>query len=142
MIAIPVSIGEIIDKLTILRIKLCNIHDPIKVQAVALQYSQILACLERCELVDQNSSAVKLKESNLKTDEDFLALNEINSQLWDLENRIRTMDAQGKYDKEFIKVARVIRHLNDQRAKVKKTIDQRFGSDFWDVKEHNRNFQH
>ena len=131
---IPVSIGEVIDKLTILKIKLQKISDPVKVQSVRQQYSQILECLK-----DFNLNLGIDLEIELDLDEDFLSLKDINSKLWDQENLIRLLVRIEDFGDSFVEVSKNIRFWNDERAVIKQKIDQRFGSEFWDVKDHSGN---
>ena len=114
-IFIPVSPGELLDKITILRIKAAQIGDPQKLANVRLQ-------LDLLEGVWRNSGAA----DKVATEEQ--ALQQVNGRLWDLENRIREKEAAQVFDAEFIALARAVYVHNDERAAIKARIDTQLGS--------------
>ena len=114
-IFIPVSPGELLDKITILRIKAAQIGDPQKLANVRLQ-------LDLLEGVWRNSGAA----DKVATEEQ--ALQQVNGRLWDLENRIREKEAAQVFDAEFIALARAVYVHNDERAAIKARINTQIGS--------------
>jgi len=114
-IFIPVSPGELLDKITILRIKAAQIGDPQKLANVRLQ-------LDLLEGVWRNSGAA----DKVATEEQ--ALQQVNGRLWDLENRIREKEAAQVFDAEFIALARAVYVHNDERAGIKARINTQLGS--------------
>jgi Family of unknown function (DUF6165) len=115
-ILVPVSPGELLDKITILRIKVARIEDAAKLANVKLE----LALLEQT-----------WKDSGCATQAvtlDEHALQAVNEQLWDIEDRIRDKEARHTFDRDFIELARSVYVCNDERAAVKKRINQQLGS--------------
>lgn len=116
----PVSIGELVDKISILMIKKKNIKDDIKVA----QVSKELAELQKT-----------LRGLNLEGVDLFLKqLEQINATLWRLEDEIREKEAQESFDGRFIELARSIYETNDNRFRKKKEINQKYGSGINEVK--------
>ena len=115
-IMVPISPGELLDKITILRIKVARIQDAAKLANVKLE----LALLERT-----------WKDSGCATPAmapDEHALQAVNEQLWDTEDRIRDKEARQIFDRDFIELARSVYVSNDERAAVKKRVNQQLGS--------------
>jgi hypothetical protein len=117
-IMIPVSIGELYDKLTILDIKLDNIMDEKKKQIVTKEYKLLNAIFEDLEW---RSSF-------------FNALRDINESLWGLEDNIRKCDKENDFSLKFIDIARNIYKYNDIRSKLKLEINKFYSSDIEEVK--------
>jgi len=115
-ILVPVSPGELLDKITILRIKAARIADPAKLANVRLE----LALLE-ATWRDSGCAAHDLSQ-------DERELQQVNEQLWDIEDRIRDKEARQTFDREFIELARAVYVSNDERAALKKRINARLGS--------------
>ena len=113
---VPVSPGELLDKITILRIKSQRIHDAAKVTNVRLE----LDLLER--------TWATLGEATRQVASDERALQAVNEQLWDIEDRIRDKEAARSFDQEFIGLARAVYHHNDERAAIKKRVNIARGS--------------
>ena len=111
---IEVSNGELIDKLTILEIKLEKVTDK-KASANILNEWEILN--EKANLLFSIHSSQEL----FKAQND---LEEINRQLWWVEDSIRENEKQGIFDKEFVELARSVYKLNDKRFELKKTINK------------------
>jgi hypothetical protein len=118
---IPVSPGELLDKITILRIKAARIGDPQKIANVRLQ-------LNLLEEVWRNSGAAE----KVATEEQ--ALQQVNDRLWDLEDQIRQKEAAQVFDAEFIALARGVYVHNDERAAIKARINTRLGSRIVEMK--------
>jgi Family of unknown function (DUF6165) len=113
---IPVSPGELLDKITILRIKRQRMQDAAKVANVRVEL----------ELLEQIWTT--LGGAMLQVAADERALQAVNEQLWDIEDRIRDKEAAGRFDQEFIELARAVYHRNDERAAIKKRINIALGS--------------
>ncbi len=114
-ILVPISPGELLDKITILRIKSARISDAAKLANVRLE----LDLLENT-----------WKEACGQTDlgEDEQALQAVNERLWDIEDRIREKEARRTFDQQFIELARSVYIENDQRAALKKRVNLALGS--------------
>lgn len=115
-IKVPISPGELIDKITILQIKSARMSDPAKVANVRTE----LALLE----ATWRSSAY----SSSDIEAQWTALRGINEQLWDIEDRIRDKERARAFDQEFIELARAVYVTNDERAAVKRAINTQLGS--------------
>ena len=115
-ILVPVSPAELLDKITILRIKLARIQEAGKLANVKVE----LALLE--QTWGQSGAAAH----NIALDE--RALQNVNERLWDLEDRIRDKEARQTFDREFIELARAVYHTNDERATLKRRINTVLGS--------------
>jgi hypothetical protein len=115
-VLVPVSPGELLDKITILRIKSARITDPAKVGNVRLE----LGLLEKTWR-DSGCAA-----GNICADES--ALHDVNERLWDVEDRIREKEALQTFDRDFIELARAVYVYNDERAAIKKRVNLALGS--------------
>jgi predicted nucleic acid-binding Zn-ribbon protein len=113
---IPVSAGELVDKITILEIKSERMTDPQKLRNVRLELETLRRAWEESPLAKAKVSSQLRK---LKT---------INAQLWEIEDRIRVKESTGSFDGEFIELARSIYLTNDERARVKREINELLGS--------------
>jgi hypothetical protein len=113
---VPLSPGELLDKITILRIKVARIQEAAKLANVKLE----LSVLEHT-WKDAGAAAhdVALDER---------ALENVNERLWDIEDRIRDKEAHQTFDREFIELARAVYICNDERAAIKKRINLQLGS--------------
>jgi len=118
---IEVSIGEIVDKLTILHIKMENILDPEKLKNIAKEYGYLKDVVEDDLKISTES-------------EEYLKLLNINKELWDIEDDIRDKERNGEFDNKFIELARAVYVTNDKRADAKKEINIKFGSNFVEEK--------
>jgi hypothetical protein len=122
---IEVSIGEIVDKLSILKIKTENINDKVKLDNVIKEYEYLLGVVEG--------------DLNISTDSDlYNELLSINKELWDIEDDIRDKEREKSFDDEFVSLARSVYFTNDKRADVKKRINIEYGSDFVEEKSYNK----
>ena len=104
---IEVSIGEIVDKLSILRLKLINITDTEKLKNVTKEYDYLYKIV---------FNDIKIETS------DFDRMVSINKILWDVEDSIREKERNKEFDTDFIEMARCVYITNDQRAEIKKEI--------------------
>jgi hypothetical protein len=110
-ILVPLSPGELLDKITILRIKSERIMD-----------AQQLANVRReLALLEQTWRAAQVSDPAIAGEE--AALQRVNSQLWDIEDRIREHEAQRRFDAAFVELARSVYIRNDERAAIKKRIN-------------------
>lgn len=126
-ILVPVSPGELLDKITILRIKTARISEAAKLAHVRLE----LDLLERTWRDARGGAAVDVAR-------DERALQEVNERLWDIEDRIREKEAHQTFDREFIELARAVYHSNDERAAIKKRINTALGSRLVEEKSYQR----
>jgi hypothetical protein len=115
-ILVPVSPGELLDKITILRIKSARIDDAAKLANVR----------HELVLLEQTWSGAIPAGVDLGADE--RALEDVNARLWDIEDRIRDHEAGRRFDAQFIELARSVYVCNDERAAIKKRINQALGS--------------
>jgi hypothetical protein len=115
-ILVPISPGELLDKITILRIKQVRIPDAVKLANVKLE----LALLEQTWR-DSGCAAQEVAA-------DERALQDVNERLWDIEDRIRDKEAKQSFDRDFIELARAVYVCNDERAAIKKRINLHLGS--------------
>lgn len=119
-ILVEVSLGELVDKISILRLKMIHIKDPSKVKA---------ATKEESILYDS------LKALNLENIEFHLEkLQKINAKLWKIEDDIRLKEKAKAFDDEFIELARSVYVVNDERFKAKDGVNQAYGSNIVEVK--------
>ncbi len=124
LIQAPISLGELIDKITILEIKVANISDPAKLKNVSHELAILDAKVN--QLLD---AAGKAKLSPLKK-----SLRDINQELWIIEDDIRDCEYAKDFSDKFIQLARAVYVTNDKRAKVKKDINLAFGSELIEEK--------
>ena len=113
---VPISPGELIDKVTILEIKSERMSDAAKLQNVRTE----LALLKRTWEASAYSAVDIRQEWN--------GLREVNAQLWDIEDRIRDKERESTFDQEFIELARAVYVTNDERAAIKRRINVKLGS--------------
>ena len=109
MIKIPISNGELADKISILKIKSEKVHDKNKLSNICAELSNLLPLMESVGITTESDS--------------YKELYRINLELWNIEDKIRLKEKQKIFDEEFIKLARQIYTLNDERARLKKKID-------------------
>ena len=121
IISTPVSLGELIDKISILHIKNINIKDEEKLRLIR----------EELELLNQTLNK-HIKNNDIQNYLDSLI--EINSKLWVIEDDIRDCERKKKFDQTFIDLARSVYFTNDKRSEVKLEINKKFGSKIIEVK--------
>jgi uncharacterized protein DUF6165 len=112
---VPISPGELLDKITILRIKSARISDAGKLKNVRYELG----------LLERTWSDSVVGSSRVAGEE--VELQEVNERLWDIEDRIRDLERQNRFDAEFIALARSVYIENDQRAAIKKRINLALG---------------
>ena len=121
LINTPISLGELVDKISILMIKKKNISDSIKLEHVTKELEFLQKTLKKYISED-------------KINEFLLKLVNINSKLWDIEDDIRECERKKLFKQTFIDLARSVYFTNDERAKVKNDINKTFGSELVEVK--------
>ena len=126
MILAPVSVGEIFDKLSILQIKEKKISDPIKLSNVKIEIKELNKSIISLDIYDKSSQEAL---DALKT-----KLYETNFKLWDIEDALRELESQKKFEQEFISLARQVYITNDRRAEIKKEINRLTDSDIVEEK--------
>lgn len=127
---IPVSPGELLDKITILEIKKKNIEAASKLKLIKTELSHLKKILN-----EMLSSSKRIKPAVLTEKKKLLA---VNKKLWDIENRIRAKEAKQKFDKGFIELARLVYITNDKRSEIKNRINILFGSAIKEVKQYSK----
>ena len=108
----PVSLGEVLDKISILRIKQQRIKDPAKLQHIGVELERLMRAAGDVtpyrEFLDQ--------------------FEKVNGELWEIEDAIRLKEKAKEFDEEFIRLARSVYRTNDRRFEIKNEVNRRFGS--------------
>jgi hypothetical protein len=123
MVTVPVSIGEMIDKLSILQVKKTKISDEKKLEFVNKEFEILY-----------NLSSVYL--DNLEIESLYHQLVEINSSLWDVEDKLRVLEKKNIFEGEFISLARKVYFTNDERFRLKNEINSITSSEIREVKDY------
>ena len=123
-ILVEVSVGELLDKISILEIKQEKIKDPEKLKFINVEHGI---------LKDQLDKNVKSDE---KLNTLFQSLKDINAKLWVIEDDKRLCEKNSDFTKNFIKLSRDVHFLNDDRAKIKLEINNHTGSKIKEIKEY------
>ena len=123
-IIVEVSVGELLDKISILEIKKEKIKDPEKLKFVSNEHSI---------LKDQLEKNIK---SDKKLEELFQELKDINAKLWVIEDDKRECEKNKDFGDKFVKLSRDVHFLNDDRAKIKLEINNHTGSSIKEIKEY------
>ena len=126
IVNVPISLGDLIDKISILKIKKEKIKNIKKLEYVNK---------EMCEL-EQILSNTKI--DTVKINQFLNKLQKINLKLWDIENRIRKCERLKSFDQFFIDLARSVYKFNDERSQIKLTINNEFGSSIVEVKSYEK----
>ena len=121
----PVSLGELVDKISILHIKNQNIRDNGKLKLVREELDLLNKTLD--EHINRDDIQIYLD-----------SLIEINSKLWVIEDDIRDSERNKTFDQKFIELARSVYFINDKRSKVKLNINNKFGSKIVEVKSYEK----
>lgn len=114
-IVAEISVGELVDKITILLIKKERISNPAKLKNIEKELQTLLETFS------------KLPSSSELTDL-MLKLQVVNTKLWDIEDEIRFKELESKFDAEFISLARSVYITNDERCRIKRAINELLGS--------------
>ena len=123
-IIVEVSVGELLDKISILEIKQDKIKDPEKIKFINNEYSILKDQLEKNVKPDD-------KLNNL-----YQSLKQINAKLWIIEDDKRQCEKDKDFSEKFIKLSRDVHFLNDDRAKIKLEINNHTGSVIKEIKEY------
>ena len=123
-ILVEVSVGDLLDKISVLEIKKEKIKDPEKLTFINDEYNM---------LNEQLKNNVKSDE---KLDNLFKSLKEINSKLWVIEDEKRLCEKNSDFGEKFIKLSRNVHFLNDDRSKIKLEINQHTKSKIKEIKEY------
>ena len=123
-ILVEVSVGELLDKISILEIKKEKIKDPNKIKYINDEYNVLKEQLE------------KNVKSDDKLNNHFKNLKEINSKLWIIEDEKRLCEKNSDFGEKFIKLSRDVHFFNDNRAKIKLEINNHTGSKIKEIKEY------
>ena len=123
-IRVPVSMGELLDKLTILEIKSERIDDPHKLRNVERELKLLRTCWEQNAVSGDNLQSLI---GELKT---------VNQKLWAIEDDIRQKELDQVFDDGFVELARSVYLENDRRALIKRRISELTGSDLVEEKQH------
>ena len=113
---VPVSVGEVLDKITILQIKLAHISDAAKRANIQNELDALLPLVAGDAFTTDQMQALMAE------------LKSVNEALWDIEDDIREKEAARSFDAEFIRLARAVYITNDKRAEIKKQINLATGS--------------
>jgi hypothetical protein len=119
---VEVSIGELVDKVSILSIKLKKIKDANKLANIKKEYDILAHAMQQAGITRESDEFKRLESINLK--------------LWDIEDQIRTKEAKKEFDEAFISLARSVYFTNDERAEVKREINIKCGSGIVEEKEY------
>jgi len=117
---IPVSVGELFDKISILEIKKSKIKDQKKLSNINRELEHL----------------GRHVHDGARDDSLFSELVVVNLTLWRAEDEIRDKESRGVFDKNFVNLARSVYHLNDKRSEIKRKIDAKFGSYLTEEKEY------
>lgn len=120
---IMVSVGEIVDKLSILQIKVEKIKDEEKLTNIIKEHHYL--------------NNVVFNEMKIETS-DFMDLVSVNQRLWEIEDDIRDKERNQEFDQEFIDLARSVYITNDERSEIKKRINIKYGSTFVEEKSYKK----
>ena len=123
-IIVEVSIGELLDKISILEIKQEKIKDPEKLRFISNEHSIL-----KKQLDDNVKSDGKIRDL-------FQSLKDINAKLWVIEDDKRQCEKDKDFGEKFIKLSRDVHFLNDERAKIKLEINNYTGSEIKEIKEY------
>ena len=123
-ITVEIAPGELIDKITILRLKAERLQRPEALANVSRELQALEAVLNKAGPALGVDAVLSLTD----------ALQAINTQLWDVEDALRLLEAEQRFDQEFIRLARSVYQLNDQRAALKRQINEACGSSLQEEK--------
>jgi hypothetical protein len=123
MVSVPVSVGEMIDKLSILQVKRKKISNPEKLSYVNKEFELLY-----------NLSTDFL--NNMEIENLYHELVETNSALWDIEDELRVAEKDQKFDDEFVSLARKVYFTNDERFRLKNQINLITSSEIREIKDY------
>ena len=120
-----ISTGELLDKISILEIKLEKVRDKIKLKEINKEYKILREV--------QNSSIKETKKFQIL----FKKIKEVNQNLWNIEDKLRICEKNKDFGQNFIKLARGVYMNNDKRSKIKSKINEVSGSNIKEIKQYN-----
>lgn len=123
MITIPISVGELIDKLSILHIKKTKISNNEKLEFINKEFELLY-----------NFSSIYLDDNRISSL--YIELVNINSKLWEIEDELRIMEFNKNFNSDFIELARKVYYINDERFSLKNKINELTDSEIREQKEH------
>jgi hypothetical protein len=123
MVSIPVSVGEMIDKLSILQVKKIKIIDENKLEFINKEFELLY-----------NFSSEYL--NNLEIELIYSKLILVNTNLWDIEDKLRVLEKEKKFDNEFVASARKVYFTNDERFRLKNEINLLTSSEIREIKDY------
>ena len=130
-VQIEIAPGELVDRITILEIKLEMIDDPTKLQHIKNEHSILVESVERMrETLIINKQSHKLKD----LDRYVIEIREANEKIWNVLQRQRELERAGHFGDEFIRVSLAVYHINDERAVGKRKINELLDTDIAEVK--------
>ena len=127
-IEIPVSAGELIDRITILRLKQARIRDRRKLANVVSELGRLEEICER--------TIGPLEEAPLRVMERVGELEAVNRGIWDVEDKLRALERAREFGSPFIEAARQVYRLNDERHRLKRALSDDYGSAILEEKSH------
>ena len=125
LITTPISLGELLDKISILVIKDINISDTKKKQHIKRELLSLYDTLDKIISRDEVKEFIE-------------SLISINTKLWNIEDDIRDCERNKQFDQKFIDLARSVYFTNDKRSQIKLKINQKFGSELVEVKSYEK----
>ena len=125
-ISVPISVGELFDKISILEIKKIKIKDKTKLQDIKFELNALKQILTKKRLHKKDNK------------EQYTKLFNINKRLWNIEDKKRSYEKSKKFDKAFIELARKVYLLNDRRAEIKNKINHISGSTIREIKSYEK----
>ena len=125
-ILVPIAVGELFDKISILEIKSKKIKNKQNLDVI------------KFELRSLKKIVIQKKLTKTKIKKKYTILKKINSKLWNIENKKRACESKKQFDSRFIELARKVYIYNDQRAKIKNEINEISNSKIKEVKSHHK----
>jgi len=120
-ILIPVSVGELFDRISILRLKLAKLSDESKLANIRYELESLESIAEQFPLEGDPGELVQ-------------GLSVVNARLWDIEDELRDMERRQEFSDDFVAAARQVYKLNDERFRLKNELSHTFGSDIFEEK--------
>lgn len=118
---IELPLGDIVDRVTILQIK---------IERISNQHAR-LSCQQQLEEIERVWDGPPLRSLP-----EYAALRRVNEKLWEIEDALRDHEREGRFDERFIELARSVYRVNDERARIKRAINERLGSRFVEAKQY------
>jgi methyl coenzyme M reductase subunit C-like uncharacterized protein (methanogenesis marker protein 7) len=122
MVTVKISYGELFDKISILEIKQSKLTNKDDIKNVNFELNLLNKTLSKSNIKSQDINKL------------FNKLKKINSQLWEIEDKIREKEKYNSFDDEFVELARSVYRTNDKRSKIKKEINLNLKSEVLEVK--------